>query len=208
MYRGVRANLVREKRSARGRDRLAVCRTRSRLPCALIGCSRQPVVLQTASRSLPEMPIVKIIRNTGNKHSSSSPGDAGSLRAGTRHLPLMRQDSVRVKQPSVGKRRRLAVFRTTNCREQLISAQGRLERVLKAANRLRFMARRLPRTRFAPQRRVREGLSTRSGTPSRSSGTAAFTAEHGCFCPHRSFAVLSARWSRSLHPGVPCAAAA
>jgi len=41
---------------------------------------------------------------------------------------------------SVGKRRRLAVFRTTNCREQLISAHGRLERVLKAANRLRFIA--------------------------------------------------------------------
>jgi len=39
------------------------------------------------------------------------------------------------------KRRRLAVFRTTGCREQPISAQGWLERVLNTANRFRFMAR-------------------------------------------------------------------
>ncbi len=143
------ASLVREKRRARGRDRLTVCRTRSRPPCALIGCSRQPVVLQTVSRSLPDTPIVKIMRNTGNKHLSSSSGGAGRLPARIRHLPLIRQDSMRVKRPSVGKRRRLAAFRTINCREQLISAQGRLERVLKAANRLRFMARRFSRTRFA-----------------------------------------------------------
>ena len=37
------------------------------------------------------------------------------------------------------KRRRFAVFRTINCREQLISDQGWLERVLKTANRLRFL---------------------------------------------------------------------
>ena len=46
----------------------------------------------------------------------------------------------------------------------LSSAQGRLERVLKTANRRRFMARRLSRTRLAPERRVHESLSTRSGT--------------------------------------------
>jgi len=131
-----------------GRDRLAVCRTRSRLPCALIGCSRQPVVLQTASRSLPDTPIVKIMRNRGNKHLSSSPVGAGCLPARTWHLPLVLQDSKRITQPSVGKRRWLAAFRTTNCREQLISAHGCLERVLKAANHLRFMARRFIRTRL------------------------------------------------------------
>ncbi len=43
-------------------------------------------------------------------------------------------------QPSVWKRRRLAVFRTINCREQLLSAQGSLERVLKTAKRLRYLA--------------------------------------------------------------------
>jgi len=47
-----------------------------------------------------------------------------------------------MKQPSVGKRKRLALFRTINCREQLISAHGRLERVLKRAKRFRLMARR------------------------------------------------------------------
>ena len=36
------AQQIVEKTCARGRDRLAVCRTRSRRPCALIGCSRQP----------------------------------------------------------------------------------------------------------------------------------------------------------------------
>ena len=57
------ANLIGEKRRAWGRDRLAVCRTRSSHPWSLIGCSRQPVVLQTASQSLPETPITEIIRN-------------------------------------------------------------------------------------------------------------------------------------------------
>jgi len=66
----------------------------------------------------------------------------GVCSQGTRPLPQAHQDSMRMTQPSVGKRRRLAVFRTINCREQLISAHGRLERVLKAANRLRLMARR------------------------------------------------------------------
>ena len=140
--------LVRDRGRARGRDRLAVCRTRSRLPCALIGCSRQPVVLQTANRSLPDTPIVNIMRNTGNHYLSSSSGGAGCLPAGTRHLPLVIQVNMQVTQPSVGKRRRLAAFRTTNCREQLISAHGRLERVLKAANRLRFIARRFSLRRF------------------------------------------------------------
>jgi hypothetical protein len=142
------ANLVREWGRARGRDRLAVCRTRSRPPCALIGCSRQPVVLQPASRSLPDSPIVKIMRNTGNKHLSSSPGRAGCLPAGARHFPLVSQDSMQVTQPSSGKRWRFVAFRSINSRAQLISEQGRLERVLKAANRLRFMALRFSRTRF------------------------------------------------------------
>ena len=101
-----------------------------------------------ASRSLLEMPMVKIMRNTGNNHLSSSPGGAGCLPARTRHLPLIRQDNIRITQPSVGKRRRLAVFGTINCREQLISAHGCLERVPKAANRLRLMTRRFSRLRF------------------------------------------------------------
>jgi len=53
-------------------------------------------------------------------------------------------------QTSVGKRRRLAVFRTINCREQLLSAHGRLERVLKTANRLRLWAQLFTRIKFAP----------------------------------------------------------
>ena len=53
-----------------------------------------------------------------------------------------------MKQPSSGKRRRLAAFRTIICREQMMSAQGCLERVLKAANRLSFMAQRFSRTRL------------------------------------------------------------
>ena len=69
-----------------------------------------------------------------------------------------------MKQYNVGKRRRLAAFRTIICREQMMSAQGEgetgnrsrgwpgpcLEHVLKAANRLRFMARRFSCARFAP----------------------------------------------------------
>ena len=144
------ANLVCEKRRTRGRDRLAVSRTRSRRPCPLIGCSRQPVVLQTASRSLPEMSSTEIMRNACNKHLSSFPGGAGCLPVRIWHLAQILHDSMRMKQPSVRKRRWLAVFRTINCREQLISAQGWLERVLKTANRLRLMARRFSRTMFAP----------------------------------------------------------
>ena len=145
-----RAILVREKRRTRGRDRLAVSRTRSRRPCPLIGCSRQPVVLQTASRSLPERLMVKIMRSTGNKHLSSSPAGAECLPARTRHLPQIHHDSMRMKQPNVRKRKRLALFRTTGCREQPISAQGWLERVLKRAKRFRLMARPISRTRFVP----------------------------------------------------------
>ena len=55
-----------------------------------------------------------------------------------------------MKQPDVGKRRQLAVFGTIICREQMMSAQGCLERVLKAANCLRLMARCFSRVRFAP----------------------------------------------------------
>jgi len=57
---------------------------------------------------------------------------------------------MRTKHPSVRKRRWLAVFRTINCREQLISAHGRLERVLKKANCLRLLAQRFSRIEFAP----------------------------------------------------------
>jgi hypothetical protein len=120
------ANLVREKRRARGRDRLAVCRTRSSHPWALIGCSRQPVVLQTASQSLPETPITEIIRNKGDNHLSACPGNAGCLPARIRYLPQIRPDSMRMKQPSVGKRRRFAVFRTIICREQMTCALSSL----------------------------------------------------------------------------------
>ena len=53
-------------------------------------------------------------------------------------------------QTNVGKRRQLAVFRTINCREQLLSAHGCLERVLKTANCLRLLAPRFSRIEFAP----------------------------------------------------------
>ena len=141
-------NIVCEKRRAIKRRRLAAFRTRSSHPWALIGCSRQPVVLQTASRSLPDTPVTEIIRNTSNNYLPPSPVSAGCLPARTRYLPLVRQESIRMKQPSFGKRRRFAAFRTTICREQMMSDQGWLERVLKAANRLRLMARRFSQTMF------------------------------------------------------------
>ena len=53
-------------------------------------------------------------------------------------------------QSNVGKRRQLAVFRTINCREQLLSAHGCLERVLKTANCFRLLARLFSRIEFAP----------------------------------------------------------
>ena len=65
------------------------------------------------------------------------------------HFPLLPRDSMRMKQPSVRKRRRLAAFRTTGCREQPISAQGSLERVLQTASRSLPLARRFSRTKFA-----------------------------------------------------------
>ena len=140
--------LVHEKRGARGRDRLAVCRTRSSHPWSLIGCSRQPVVLQTASRSLPERPITEIMGHIHNNCLSACPAGAGCLPQGPRLLPQALQDIMRMTQLSVGKRKRLALFRTTNCREQLISDQGWLERVLKRAKRFRLIALRFSQTRF------------------------------------------------------------
>ncbi len=96
----------------------------------------------------PRLSEANLIREKRNNYLSACPGGTGCLPARIRLLPLIRQYSMRMMQPSVGKRRRLAAFRTINCREQLISAQGCLERVLKAANRLRLMARRFSRTRF------------------------------------------------------------
>ena len=104
--------------------------------------------------------MTKIKRNTHQSYLSACPAGAGVYLRGTRPLPQALQDSMQMTQPSVRKRRRLAVFRTINCREQLISAQGCLERVLKTANRLRLMARRFSRTRFHPTRRGNEGLVT------------------------------------------------
>ena len=57
---------------------------------------------------------------------------------------------IRRMQTHVGERRQLAIFRTINCREQLISAHGCLERVLKIANCLRLLAPRFSRIEFAP----------------------------------------------------------
>ena len=103
-----------------------------------------------SNRSLPDTPMVKIMRNTSNKYLSSSPGGAGCLLAGARHLPLISQDNMPMKQPSVGKRKCLALFGTIGCREQPISAHGRLERVLKRAKRFRLMAQLFLRTRYTP----------------------------------------------------------
>ena len=117
---------------------------------------------KTPCQSLPEAPISEPMRNTRNDYLSAFPRSAGCLPARIRYLPQIRPDSMRMKQPSGGKRRRFAAFRTIICREQMMSAHGegetgnrsrgwpgpRLERVLKAANRLRFMAQRFSQTRF------------------------------------------------------------
>jgi hypothetical protein len=57
----------------RGRARVPACRTRSRHPCALIGCSRQPIVLQAGPQSLPEMPISRIMSHTGFNRMQACP---------------------------------------------------------------------------------------------------------------------------------------
>jgi len=90
------------------------------------------------------------MRHTHNNYLSTCPTGAGYLLAGNPAPPACTLDSMRMTQPSVGKRKRLALFRTINCREQLISAHGRLERVLKRAKRFRLMARHISRKRFAP----------------------------------------------------------
>ena len=79
---------------------------------------------------------------------SSSPGSAWCLLTGTRHLLRVRQDSMRMRQPSVRKRKCLALFGTIGCRAQPISAQGCLERVPKRAKRFRLVARHYSLTRF------------------------------------------------------------
>ena len=128
---------------------MALFRTRSSHPWALINCSRQLVVLKKAKRfrfrtlgCLIRMLSGRIsgrYRILAGRHPAF-PGQADNWLS-----PLFRMILV----IGVSGRDRLAVFRTTGCREQPISDQGGLERVLQTASQSLPLARRLSRTRLA-----------------------------------------------------------
>ena len=141
------------------RRRLAAFRTRSRHPCALINCSRQLMVLKAANRlRFPSLSCVIL-------HAVMTASGWDRVPAGRHPAPLGEEDkqSLRVLRMGlvigVSGRDRLAVFRTTGCREQPISAHGRLERVLQSASRSLPLARPQSPTRHSPTRRVHEGLN-------------------------------------------------
>ena len=107
----VRTIFVSEIGRASGRERVPASRTRSSHPWSLLGCSRQPTVLEPGTRSLPETLITEIMCNSRLDLMSAFPGSSGCLptgprqptvlQAGTRPLPhtLMTQifRSIRVR---------------------------------------------------------------------------------------------------------------
>jgi len=97
---------VRKKSCRGGRRRVSTCRTRSRHPCSLFICSRQMTVLQVDTRHLPERLTCAHSPYVARFWQPAFPGGIGDLLAGQ-----------------------------SGCREQPISAQGRLERVLQAGPR-------------------------------------------------------------------------
>ncbi len=64
------------------RDRVLASRTRSSHPWALLGCSRQPTVLEASTRPLPDTLNSEVIGNLRFDLMSACPGGGGGLPAG------------------------------------------------------------------------------------------------------------------------------
>ena len=94
-----------------GRCRVCAYRTRSRHPCTLLFCSRQMTALMTHTRHLPDGLAWSHSSYSSRLWRSAFLGGFGDLLAGQ-----------------------------SGCREQPISAQGWLERVLRAGPRARPLA--------------------------------------------------------------------